>query len=340
MRLFVLILGAALGSHLVAAAAAVESPATGTQIVRMDPALDRLIAPGTPVERVATGFKFTEGPMWHAGRLWFSDLSDNKMYAVSADGNVKLLIDQSGGLKTVPPGSYLGSNAMAPDKNGSVLMIQQGGRKIVRVSKDLEITPFLDSYQHKKLNSPNDLVFAPDGALWFTDPPFGLARQDQDPGKELKFNAVFRYAKGILTPVITDLTLPNGIGFSPDGKTLYVSNYGPKMYVNAYDVGSGGAVSNRRVFIEYADHSGGPGGPDGLKVDSAGNVWTTGPGGVRIITPQGHVLGLIRFGEAAANVAFGEGGRTAYFTASKSIYRVALTTPGVLPLYEQPPLNQ
>jgi len=287
------------------------------------------------VERVATGFKFTEGPMWHAGRLWFSDLGGNKMYAVSADGEVKLLIDRSGGLDTVPPGSYLGSNAMAPDKDGSVLMVQQGGRKIVRVSKDLHITPFLDSYQHKKLNSPNDLVFATDGSLWFTDPPFGLARQDRDPGKELKFNAVFRYANGTLTPVITDLTLPNGIGFSPDGKTLYVSNYGPRMYVNAYDVAPGGTVSNRRVFIEYADNSSGPGGPDGLKVDSAGNVWTTGPGGVRIITPQGRVLGLIRFGEVAANVGFGEGGHAAYFTASTSIYRIALATAGEMPLYEK-----
>ena len=335
MRVSVLILGAVLVSCMLDASAAVESHPAGTQIVRMDPGLDRLIAPGTPVERVATGFKFTEGPMWHAGRLWFSDLGGNKMYAVSADGEVKLLIDRAGGLDTVPPGSYLGSNAMTPDKDGSVLMVQQGGRKIVRVSKDLHITPFLDSYQHKKLNSPNDLVFATDGSLWFTDPPFGLARQDLDPGKELKFNAVFRYANGTLTPVITDLTLPNGIGFSPDGKTLYVSNYGPKMYVNAYDVGPGGTVSNRRVFIEYADNSSGPGGPDGLKVDSAGNVWTTGPGGVRIITPQGRVLGLIRFGEVAANVGFGEGGHAAYFTASTSIYRMALATPGEMPLYEK-----
>jgi gluconolactonase len=317
------------------ASAAVDAHAANTQIVRLDPGLDKLIAPGTQVARVATGFKFTEGPMWHSGRLWFSDLGDNKMYAVSTDGRVELLIDHSGGLETVPPGSYLGSNAMAPDKDGSVLMIQQGGRKIVRVSKDLRITPFLDSYQHKKLNSPNDLVFAPDGALWFTDPPFGLAKQDQDPAKELKFNAVFRYSNGRLTPVITDLTLPNGIGFSPDGKTLYVSNYGPRMYVNAYDVGSGGEVSNARVLIEFADNSAGKGGPDGLKVDTMGNIWTTGPGGVRIVTPRGRILGMIKFGEVAANVAFGEGGHAAYFTASTSIYRVELVTAGAMPLYER-----
>ena len=335
MRLSSFFFCAALGSHALTVCATVEPHPAGTQIVRMDSGLDRLIEPGTQVERVASGFKFTEGPMWHAGRLWFSDLGDNKMYAVSADGKVELLIDRSGGLQTVPSGSYLGSNAMVPAKDGSVLMVQQGGRKIVRVSRDLKISPYLDDYQHRKLNSPNDLVFAHDGALWFTDPPFGLARQDQDPGKELNFNAVIRYANGTLTPVITDLTLPNGISFSPDGKTLYVSNYGPKMYVNAYDVGANGSVSNRRVLIEFADNSAGKGGPDGLKVDTAGNIWATGPGGVRIITPNGRVLGLIQFGEVAANVGFGEGGHTAYFTATSSIYRIKLATPGDVPLYSR-----
>jgi gluconolactonase len=333
MRARVLLLSVAIGFCASDALSAVEASPAGTQIIRLDPGLDKLIAPGTAIERVATGFKFTEGPMWHAGRLWFSDLGDNKMYAVSVDGHVERLIDHSGGLSEVPPGSYLGSNAMAPDKDGSVLMIQQGGRKIVRVDEDLKITPFLDSYQGHKLNSPNDLVFAPDGALWFTDPPFGLPKLDQDPRKELSFNAVFRYSKGTLTPVITDLTLPNGIGFSPDGKTLYVSNYGPRMYVNAYDVGAGGALSNRRVLIEFADNSAGKGGPDGLKVDAAGNIWTTGPGGVRVITPGGKVLGMIKFNEVAANLAFAQGGHSAWFTASTSIYRIGLATPGEVPLY-------
>jgi gluconolactonase len=314
---------------------AADSPPAAIGIVRLDPALDRIIEPGARIERVATGFKFTEGPMWRAARLWFSDLGDNKLYAVSPDGRTELLIDRAGGLQSVPPGSYLGSNAMVTDKDGTVLLIQQGGRKIVRVTQDLRLTPFLASYQGKKLNSPNDLVFAPDGALWFTDPPFGLAGQDRDPAKELPFNAVFRYSNGVLTPMITDLTLPNGIGFSPDGRTLYVSNFGPRMYVNAYDVGRDGKLSNRRTLIEYADHSAGKGGPDGLKVDTAGNVWTTGPGGVRIVTPQGKVLGMINVGEAVANVGFGEGGHAAYFTASTSIYRVKIVTPGLMPMYER-----
>ena len=318
------------------AAVTPSASATEAQIVRLDPALDAVIAPGTKIEQVATGFKFTEGPMWRAGRLWFSDLLDDKMLAVTPQGKTEVLITNSGGVKNPPPQAYFGSNAMAPDRDGSVLMIQQGGRRIVRLDKELHIHPFLDRYEGKRLNSPNDLVFAPDGALWFTDPPFGLLGMDKDPAKELPFNAVFRYAGGTLTPAITDLTLPNGIGFSPDGKTLYVSNYGPKRYVKAYDVGPNGKLSNGRTLIEYSGDTPGKEGPDGLKVDSAGNIWTTGPGGIRIITPRGKVLGQIKLPQVAANLAFANEGQTVYITASTTLYRLAVATRGTMPLYSGP----
>jgi gluconolactonase len=305
------------------------------RIVRLDPALDAVIAPGTQIVRVATGFRFTEGPMWREGRLWFSDLADDKMLAVSPDGTVEVLIAHAGGLPNMKPGTYLGSNAMVTDKDGSVLLAQQGGRKIVRLDEQLKPTPFLATYEGKKLNSPNDLVFARDGSLWFTDPPFGLTGMDKDPAKDLSFNGVYRYAGGKLTAVITDLSLPNGIGFSPDGKALYVANYGPARYVRAYDVGANGTVSNGRMLIEYGPKETGPGGPDGLKVDSAGNIWTTGPGGPRIITPRGKILGQIVLPEVAANIAFADGGRYAYITASTSIYRLAVATPGMMPLYQK-----
>jgi gluconolactonase len=316
------------------AVAAAQAPAAAQtmEIARLDPGLDAVIAPGTRVERVATGFGFVEGPMWRDGRLWFSDLMDDKVLAVSPDGKVEMLIDHAGGYPNPPPGTTLGPNAMVPDKDGTVLLARQGGRTIVRVDDHLGLHPFLSTYQGKKLNSPNDLVFSNDGALWFTDPPFGLLGMDKDPAKELPFNAVFRYANGTLTPVITDLTRPNGIGFSPDGKTLYVSNYGPEMFVRAYDVGSGGTLSNPRVLISYP-HPKGPGGPDGLKVDSAGNIWTTGPGGIRIITPQGKVLGQIRLPEVAANLAFGEDGHAVYITATHSVYRLRTKIAGERPLY-------
>lgn len=306
---------------------------SGISIDRLDPALDQVIAPDAKIERVATGFTFTEGPLWHRGRLWFSDVRGDKLRAFDPkDGKVELLLDNSGGVKNKTPGVDQGSDGMAPDKDGTVLVCLQGGRKVVRLDDQMHETVVLDSYEGKKLNSPNDIVFAPDGSFWFTDPPFGLKGQNHSPDKELPFNAVFRYADGKLTPAITDLTMPNGIGFSPDGKTLYVSNSGPQMYVEAYDVGPDGKVSNGRVLIAYPHPQGG-GVPDGLKVDMAGDLWTTGPGGIRIVTPQGKVLGQIKLPEVAANLAFTGDGHTLYITASTSIYRLHTKVQGELPLY-------
>jgi gluconolactonase len=305
----------------------------GTEILRLDPALDAVIAPGTEIERVATGFQFTEGPMWREGHLWFSDLVGNKMLSVSPDGAVQVLIDHSGGLDNPPPGSYMGSNAMVTTPDGSVLMIQHGQRRIVRLDSSLKIFPFLDRFEGKRLNSPNDLVYAPDGSLWFTDPPFGLVGQDKDPAKELSFNGVFRYAHGKLTAPIRDLMKPNGIGFSADGKTLYVSNSGPDMFVEKYQVHPDGKVSGGSKVISYPGSA--PDVPDGLKLDSAGNLWTSGPGGFRIISPAGKVLGQIKLPETAANMAWADGGSTAYFTASHSIYRLKVVTPGKMPLYQR-----
>lgn len=271
--------------------------------------------------------------MWREGRLWFSDVRGDKLRAVTGDGKVELLLDNSGGVRNKTPGLDQGSDGMVPDKDGSVLVCLQGGRKLVRLDDKMHETVVLDSWQGKRLNSPNDLVFAPDGSLWFTDPPFGLKGMDKSPDKDLPFNAVFRYVHRKLTPAITDLTLPNGIGFSPDGKILYISNTGPKMFVKAYDVGRDGSLSGGRILISYPNHSAGRGVPDGLKVDSAGNVWTTGPGGIRIVTPQGKVLGQIRLPEVAANLGFAGDGHTVYITASTSIYRLHTRIPGELPLY-------
>src|SRR6202789_1302626 len=216
------------------------SPTAGAEVIRLDKGLDSLIAPGTQIEKVAGGFKFTEGPMWREGRLWISDVVGDKIFAVSPTGKVDLLVDKAGGYKDPPPGKYLGPNAMVTDKDRSVLLAQQGGRTLMRITDplhngQLKLSLFLDTFEGRKFNSPNDLVFAPDGSLWFTDPSYGLALGDKDPAKELPFNAVYRYADGKLTPIIKNLTLPNGIGFSPDGKILYVANSGPDMCVMRYD---------------------------------------------------------------------------------------------------------
>jgi gluconolactonase len=312
---------------------------SGMYVLRLDPALDALVAPGTKIERVATGFTFTEGPMWREGRLWFSDVRGDKLRAVTPDGKVELLLDNSGGVKDKTPGVDQGSDGMAPGPDGWAYVCLQGGRKVVRLDDQMHESVVVDSYRGKKLNSPNDVVFARDGSIWFTDPPYGLKDMDKSPDKELPFNAVFRYDHGRLTPEITDLTTPNGIGFSPDGKILYVSNSGPKMYVKAYDVAPGGKLSGGRILISYPDRAAGPGIPDGLKVDMAGNLWTTGPGGIRIVTPQGKVLGQIKLPEVAANLGFAGDGHTLYITASTSIYRLHVKTPGEIPLYSNLPAS-
>lgn len=318
------------------ATVAATAPATLT-IERLDPALDAVLAPDAKVEKVAGGFGFVEGPLWYKGELWFSDLTGNKLHAVSPDGKVRLLLDNAGGAQPGAAGAYPGSNGMAVDKDGTVLMTQHAARRIVRVGEGMALTPVVErNSDGKHLNSPNDMVFGADGALWFTDPPFGLPKFDEDPAKEAKFNGVYRFKDGKAVAVITDLPKPNGIGLSPDGTKLYVSNSGPEMFVNVYDVGKDGAVSNPRKLISYP----GPGGdevPDGLKVDSLGNVWTSGPGGIRIVSPAGKVLGQIKTGDPAqANLAWGGlDWKTAYITATTNVYRVQLAAPGLKPTYSK-----
>jgi gluconolactonase len=220
---------------------------------------------------------------------------------------------------------------MVTDKDGSILLTRMYIGAIERMDDKGSSKPFLSKYEGKRLNSPNDLVFTKDGALWFTDPSFGLPDMDKDSKKEIKFNGVYRYAAGKLTPVVTDMTQPNGIGFSPDGKTLYVSNSLPDMYVRAYDVSADGKLSNPRKLISF------PGSatdvPDGLKVDSAGNIWATGPGGLRIISPQGKVLGQLIVPEIVANVGFADDGKTVYLTGSTSLYRLKTKIAGEIPMY-------
>jgi gluconolactonase len=325
------------GFAVLGAAAMAQQPtavAPAPEVVRLDPALDELIAPDAKIEKIATGFKFVEGPMWRQGRLWFSDVGGEEIRAVTRDGKVELLVAHAGGYPNPKPGKTLGPNAMVTDKDGTIIYAQQGGRTLSRLDASLNIKPFLSTYNGKKINSPNDLVFAKDGSLWFTDPPFGPMNMEPSPPLEQPIAGVYRYAKGKLTPVVTDLKLPNGLAFSPDYKIFYVNSYGPEMFTRAYDVGRDGALSNPRVLFAY-DRSMGRGGPDGLKTDMKGNVWSTGPGGVRIITPQGKVLGLIKLPETAANLAFGEDGHALYFTASTSIYRLSTKVAGTMPLYKR-----
>ena len=305
-------------------------------VLRLDSGLDDLIAPGTKPERIATGFTFTEGPQWRHNRLWFVDGPANKLRAVTADGQVTELLTSASGFA-----NFLGPNGNAPDKDGSVVMCEQDGRRMVRLSgpdAKLEVTTLFETYEGHRLNSPNDIVFARDGSFYFTDPPYGLKGRDNDPAKELPFNGVFHYKNGKLTLIVKDLTLPNGIDLSPDEKTLYVANSGPYQRIVKYPVLSDGTVGPGTILIDFPSPQPGTqphGVPDGMKLDSLGNLWATGPGGIRIITPEGKVLGQIKLPETAANLAWGDDGRTLYITATHSIYRLKTKAMGKLPHWAQ-----
>ena len=299
----------------------VAAQGVGT-IDRVDPALDALVAPGTAIEKVAGGFRFTEGPLWRPdGTLWFSDVQGNVVRSVTPAGKVTVLIENAGGASNPPPDAFIGSNGMAQAPDGSVWMVQHGARQIVKVGADRTLTPVVSRFEGKRFNSPNDLVFAKDGALYFTDPPYGLAKQDGDPAKELAFNGVYRFANGRVQALVRDLNRPNGLAFSPDFKSLYVNNSdAAKNLVMRYDVAADGTLANGRVFADLTGK--GDGLADGLKVDARGNVYTTGPAGVWVFSPAGTHLGTIRPPEIPANCGWGDDGKTLYLTAVTSVYRV------------------
>jgi len=316
--------------------AAAQKAAAVESIARLDPAFDELVPKDAQLEKVADGFTFTEGPIWRpSGVLWFSDVVGNVVRQWSPDGKVTEILNPGGydGKGNLPAGGYNGPNGMTADKDGAVLLCQHGYRRIVRISRDMKITTVVDKYEGKRLNSPNDLVYRVDGSLYFTDPPYGLSKGDDDPAKELKFNAVFRMANGKLQPVIKDLSRPNGIAFSPDQKTLYIGNSDEKKRIwMAYDVADDGTVANGRVFADVtAEKEAGV--PDGMKVDSKGNIWASGPGGIWVFSPAGKHLGTIKMPEIPANCNWGDDWKSLYITARTSLYRIKLAVAGEKQLY-------
>ena len=302
--------------------------------LRVDPAFDSLVPAGAQIEKLAAGFTFTEGPLWRPqGVLWFSDVIGNVVRQWSPDGTV-IEILRPGGYdgNSLPAGGFNGPNGMTADRDGAVVLCQHGNRRIVRITRDGKVSTVVDRYQGKRLNSPNDLVFHADGSLFFTDPPYGLPRQDEDPTKELPFNGVYRFADGKPQLIIEDLHRPNGLAFSPDYKILYVANSErPKMWMR-YDVAADGTVRNGRVFADV-DRSQEAGVPDGMKIDALGNMYAAGPGGVWIYSPAGTHLGTIKTPETPANCAWGDDRKSLYITAVTGLYRVKLAVPGAPAVY-------
>lgn len=313
-----------------------QSPTSMGTIDRLDPALDALIPKDAKVEKVAGGFIFTEGPLWRPSMgLWFSDVIGDVVRQWSPDGKVIELLHPMGFSPEMRAGrGLIGPNAMVADQDGAVLLCEHANRRIVRITKDMLISVLVDRYQGKRLNSPNDLVYRSDGSLYFTDPPYGLPKEDSDPAKELPFNAVFRLFHGNLQVIVSDLSRPNGIAFSPDQKTLYVDNSDPahKIWMK-YDVSADGTVKNGQLMADATTDKGN-GNPDGMKVDSLGNIYSAGPGGLWIFSAAGKHIGTIEMPEIVSNCAWGDDGKTLYITARTSVYRIRLSVSGEKVLYQ------
>ncbi|MEJ2007036.1 MAG: SMP-30/gluconolactonase/LRE family protein [Acidobacteriota bacterium] len=346
------LLGLFIGCSQKEAPKTAEQPSakTNNAIVRLDPAVNAIIPADAKVEKVVSGYEWTEGPVWTPeGFLLFAAIHHNSIIKWVPGQGASVFLNPSGyqGSKKYP-GPEPGSNGMTLDRYGRLTVAGHARREIYRLESlkpGAKLTVLCDAYHGKRLNSPNDLVYKSDGSLYFTDPPYGLPTQgDHDPLKQLPFNGVYRLPKATSIPaggrpdnrhlelVIKDLTRPNGIAFSPHEKYLYVDNSDPKDAVwMRYDVKPDGTVDNGEVFCK-ADPSEGPGGPDGIKVDQDGNLYGAGPGGIWIISPEGKHIGTIKIPERVANCAWGDAdGKTLYVTASTSVYRIRLSIPGVRP---------
>jgi gluconolactonase len=299
----------------------------------LDPRFDQLVPRDAKLEKIADGFTWVEGPVWHQeGRyLLFSDIPSNGVYKWNPGEGVSLFVKNSGYSGTTPfAGKEPGSNGLTLDAQGSLVLCRHGDRQIGRLQTNGTIVPLVDHYDGHKLNSPNDLVFKSNGDLYFTDPPFGLPLAFEDSSKA-PVQGVYRLSKdGTLTLLIHDLQAPNGIAFSPDEHILYVSDVDPKHTAwLAYDVEQDGTVSNGRVLFDATRWRKDPFfGPDGFKVDRHGNIFGARPGGLSVIAPDGTLLGTIETGQPASNVAWGEDGHTLFMTGGSAVYRLRLTTSG------------
>jgi gluconolactonase len=323
-------------------------------VVKLDPALDGLVPPNAELQVVKSGFGFTEGLTWvqqgKTGYLLFSDIPANVVDKMTPDGTVSVFVDGSGyrgpwnGYTMENAGhlqnngkdpkdplfrqfNMIGSDGLTLDPQGRLLICTFSGRSLDRVEKNGKRIVLVDRYEGKKLNGPNDVVVKKDGAVYFTD-TFAWRLREKDPSAELDHLGIYMLKEGKVTLVIKDIPSPNGLAFSPDEKYLYVNGSGDN-YINRYDVHPDDTVTSSQLLIDLSVDKSAPGITDGMRVDSKGNIWSSGPGGLWIISPEGKHLGTILIPERFANLSFGDADdKTVYIGGRTTIYKIRANVSG------------
>jgi gluconolactonase len=304
-------------------------------IERLDPALDNIIAQDAKIEVLADGYAWSEGPVWieNKGMLLFSDVPTNTIYKWTEKNGAEVYLTPSGYTGTEPSKSREpGSNGLTLNTAGQLVLCQHGDRRIARMDADFDspgpvFITIADKFEGKKFNSPNDAVVRKNGDIFFTDPPYGLPQQENDPTKEINFQGVYKVSNaGAVSLIVDSLTRPNGIALTPDERTLIVANSDPgKARWYAFDLHENDSVGNARIFYDATkDAQTDKGLPDGLRIDGAGNIFATGPGGIWIFNREGKLLGKIRVPEATANCALADDDKTLYLTADSLLLRIKM----------------
>ncbi len=307
-------------------------------IEQYSPDLIDLIDPDARIELLATGFTWSEGPVWvkDGNYLLFSDVPKNVIYSWKSSEGLTEYLRPSGFTGSKVVSREPGSNGLAIDASGSLILCQHGDRRLAKMKSTIDspkpsFGTLVDAYKGKRFNSPNDLAIHSNGSIYFTDPPYGLAKLFDDPDKEIDFQGVYRLSpSGEITLLAKELITPNGIALSPDETKLYVAQSGKiQPVIMVYDLRSDGQIENGKVLFDMTERLKTlVGSADGLKVDKEGNLFATGAGGLLILSDKGQHLGTIVTGERISNCAFGDDGRTLYMTSDMHLCRVKLKTTG------------
>jgi len=302
-------------------------------VQQLDPQFSKLVSKTAKAEILADGFLWSEGPVWleRYKMFIFSDVKQNVIYKWTKEKGKEVYLKPSGYTGTIPRGGELGSNGLGLNIKGQLVICQQGDRAVSLMDAPLnkpkaKFIKIAVGYKGKKFDSPNDLAFLPNGDIYFTDPPYGLEKNVDDPLKEAPYQGVYHISKGKIILVVDTLTRPNGIAFMPGGKTILLSNSDPKKpFWYAYDIDKNGLFTHGRIFYSsMAASKTAAGMPDGMKIDQNGNVFATGPGGIWVFNKGGKLLGKILVNDIVSNCAFSGDERTLYVTSNHRVLKIDL----------------